>query len=118
MGVLAVSAAVILAVLIVGIRRADRRHLANAPRSHSEEFARRLLLGIRYPGIHGIPGEPARERIEVAGEMSRAAEIIAVTYVVRHCNEYGCRKCIARARWNRRKRWQSRKNSRRATGRK
>ena len=47
-GVMAVSAAVTLAVLIIGIRRADRRHLANAPRSHSEEFARRLLLGVRY----------------------------------------------------------------------
>jgi len=46
---MAVSAAVTLAVLIIGIRRADRRHLANAPRSHSEAFARRLLLGVRYP---------------------------------------------------------------------
>jgi len=48
-GVMAVSAAVTLAVLIIGIRRADRRHLASAPRSLSEEFARRLLLGVRYP---------------------------------------------------------------------
>jgi predicted RND superfamily exporter protein len=48
-GVMAVSAAVTLAVLIIGIRRADCRHLANASRSHSEEFARRLLLGVRYP---------------------------------------------------------------------
>jgi hypothetical protein len=51
--------------------------------------------------------------------MSRASEITAVTYAVRHCNEYGCRKCIARARWSRRKKWQSRKNQvRRTTGRK
>ena len=51
--------------------------------------------------------------------MSRASEIIAVTYAVRHCTEYGCQKCIARARWNRRKKWQIRKNpARRATGRK
>ena len=51
--------------------------------------------------------------------MSRVSEIIAVTYAVRHCTEYGCRKCTARARWNRRKKWQSRKNpNRRATGRK
>ena len=51
--------------------------------------------------------------------MTRAMESIAVTYAVRHCTEYGCRKCIARARWNRRKKWQSRKNpNRRATGRK
>jgi hypothetical protein len=51
--------------------------------------------------------------------MSRVSEIIAVTYAVRHCTEYGCRKCIARARWSRRKKWQSRKSPiRRATGRK
>jgi hypothetical protein len=51
--------------------------------------------------------------------VSRVSEIIAVTYGVRHCTEYGCRKCIARARWSRRKKWQSRKNpNRRATGRK
>jgi hypothetical protein len=48
-GALAVSAAVTLVVLIIGIRRADRRHLADAPRSRSEEFSRRLLLGVRYP---------------------------------------------------------------------
>jgi len=51
--------------------------------------------------------------------MSRTAEIIAVTYIVRHCTEYGCRKCAARARWDRRKKWQSKKTpGRRATGRK
>jgi len=48
-GVLAVSAAVVLAVLIIGIRRGDRRHLTNAPRSQSDAFARRLLVGVRYP---------------------------------------------------------------------
>jgi hypothetical protein len=48
-GVIAVSAAVILAALIIGIHRGDRRHLANAPRSNSEAFARRLLVGVRYP---------------------------------------------------------------------
>jgi hypothetical protein len=51
--------------------------------------------------------------------MSRASEIIAVTYAVRHCTEYGCQKCAARTRWDRRKKWQSKKNpNRRATGRK
>ena len=59
-GVLAVSAAVTLAVLIIGIRRADRRHLANAPQSHSEEFARRLLLGVRYPESPETPVETGR----------------------------------------------------------
>jgi hypothetical protein len=48
-GVIAVSAAVTLAVLIIGIRRGDRRHLANTPQSNSDAFARRLLLGVRYP---------------------------------------------------------------------
>jgi hypothetical protein len=48
-GVVAVSAAVTLAVLIIGIRRGDRRHLASAPQSNSDAFARRLLLGVRYP---------------------------------------------------------------------
>ena len=51
-GVMAVSAAVILAVLIIGIHRADRRHLGvahSAPQSKSDAFARRLLVGVRYP---------------------------------------------------------------------
>jgi hypothetical protein len=48
-GVIAVSAAVTLAVLITGIHRGDRRHLASVPRSNSEALARRLLLGVRYP---------------------------------------------------------------------
>jgi hypothetical protein len=51
--------------------------------------------------------------------MSRPSEIIAVAYAVRHCTEYGCLKCAARARWSRRKKWQSRKSqTRRLTGRK
>jgi hypothetical protein len=39
----------ILALLVAGIRRGDRGHLANAPGSHSEAIARRLLVGVRYP---------------------------------------------------------------------
>jgi hypothetical protein len=51
--------------------------------------------------------------------MSRVTDIIAATYAVRHRSEYGSPKAIARARWNRRKKWRSRKNSARlATGRK
>lgn len=51
--------------------------------------------------------------------MSRATDIIATAYAVRHCTEYGCGKCAARARWNRRKRQKARKNtSRRANERK
>jgi hypothetical protein len=51
--------------------------------------------------------------------MSRASEIIAVTYTIRHCTEHGCPKCAARARWNRRKKWQARKSqNRRTAGRK
>jgi hypothetical protein len=52
-GVLAVSALVILAVLIIGIHRGDRHHLADAPRSGSDALARRLLVGVRYPGNEG-----------------------------------------------------------------
>lgn len=48
-GVMAVSAAVTFAVLIIGIRRGDRRHLASRPQSNSDAFARRLFLGVRYP---------------------------------------------------------------------
>jgi hypothetical protein len=48
-GVAAVSAAAALAVLIIGIRRGDRRHLASGPQSNSDALARRLLLGVRYP---------------------------------------------------------------------
>jgi hypothetical protein len=48
-GVLPVSAAVILAVAVIGIRRGDKRHLVNAPRSDSDAFARRILVGVRYP---------------------------------------------------------------------
>jgi hypothetical protein len=44
----AVSTTAILAALIIGIRRADRRHLARGPQSNSDAFARRLLLGVRY----------------------------------------------------------------------
>jgi hypothetical protein len=49
-GLIAVSAAVVLAVLVIGIHRGERHHLADAPRSGSDAFARRLLVGVRYPG--------------------------------------------------------------------
>jgi hypothetical protein len=61
-GVLAVSALVILTILIIGINRGDRHHLANAPRSTSEALARRLLLGVRYPAP---PSESAPEKESV-----------------------------------------------------
>ena len=48
-GVAAISLAVLLAILIVGINRGDRHHLADAPQSSSEAFARLLLVGVRYP---------------------------------------------------------------------
>lgn len=47
-GVLAVSALLLLVVLIIGIHRGDRHHLANAPRGGSDALARRLLVGVRY----------------------------------------------------------------------
>ena len=48
-GVVAVSALVTLAILIIGIRRGDRRHLSSGPQSNADACARRLLLGVRYP---------------------------------------------------------------------
>jgi hypothetical protein len=47
--------------------------------------------------------------------MSRPAEIITVTFLARHCTEYGCEKCAARSRWNRRKGLRSGKSLRKAT---
>ena len=38
----------IFALLITGIRRGGRTHLANAPKSHAEAIARRILVGVRY----------------------------------------------------------------------
>lgn len=52
-GLIAVSAAVLLAVLSIGIHRGDRRHLASAPGSGSDAIARRLLVGVRCPGNAG-----------------------------------------------------------------
>jgi hypothetical protein len=48
-GVIALAAAGILLTLAIGIRMGDRGHLARAPRSQSDAFARRLLVGIRRP---------------------------------------------------------------------
>lgn len=48
-GIATIAAAVIFAALIIGIRRGDHRHLANAPQSNSDALARRLLIGVRYP---------------------------------------------------------------------
>jgi len=46
---LAVAATVIFAVLVAGIRRGDRGHLASKPDSPSSAFARLILVGVRYP---------------------------------------------------------------------
>lgn len=48
-GFLVVAATVIFMVLVVGIRRGDRGHLSNLANSNSETFARRILIGVRYP---------------------------------------------------------------------
>ena len=42
--------------------------------------------------------------------ITTTSEILAIAYTKRHCTEYGCQKCAARARWNRRKGWHTRKN--------
>jgi hypothetical protein len=42
-----------------------------------------------------------------------------IAYPSRHCTEYGCGKCTAQARWDRRKKWRARRRTvRRNTGRK
>lgn len=48
-GLLVGTALGVLAVLIVGIRKGDRGHLSIPPQSHSGAFARRILVGVRYP---------------------------------------------------------------------
>jgi hypothetical protein len=51
--------------------------------------------------------------------MIPSSENPAIKYASRHCTEYGCRKCNARVRWARRKKWRTRKSSvHRNTGRK
>jgi hypothetical protein len=42
--------------------------------------------------------------------MIHTSENLAFTYASRHCTEYGCRKCMARSRWTRRKKWRVRQN--------
>jgi len=48
-GFLAAAAIAILAVLVIGIRRGDRGSLSDSPGSSSDAFARRILVGVRYP---------------------------------------------------------------------
>ena len=48
-GFLTIAAVVTFAVIVAGIRKGDRRHLVNAPRSDSDAFARRILVGVRHP---------------------------------------------------------------------
>lgn len=55
-GIIAVSAAVIFASLVIGIRRGDRGHLANAAKTNPDAFARHLLVGVRYPA-RNVDGE-------------------------------------------------------------
>lgn len=63
-GILAVSAAAAFAVLIIGIRRGDRRHLASAPQSNPDYLARGLLLRVRYPAS----SQESANQQEEAGE--------------------------------------------------
>jgi hypothetical protein len=47
--------------------------------------------------------------------MSRMTDLTAfVTVTARHCDEPGCAKCRARARWLRRRAWRSRKSPNRS----
>ena len=61
-GIITVATIVTLAILIIGINRGDRRHLSSAPRSVPDAFARRLLLGVRYPAP---PSESTPEKESV-----------------------------------------------------
>jgi hypothetical protein len=38
------------ALLVIGIHKGDRGHLANAPQSRCDAFSRRCLIGIRING--------------------------------------------------------------------
>ena len=64
-GIIAAIAAVILAVLITGIRRGDRHHLTNAPRTVPDALARRLLVGVRHPAQPTEPPVPQEHGKEV-----------------------------------------------------
>lgn len=48
-GAIAASAAIALAVLAIGIHKAERRRLSSIAESHSEALARRLLLSVPRP---------------------------------------------------------------------
>ena len=51
--------------------------------------------------------------------MNRPTEELAVSVTNRHCTAFECRKCLARAKWYRRKAWRSSKRpNRRNYGRK
>jgi hypothetical protein len=45
--ILSGAALTAFALLVIGIRKSDRGHLSNAPRTNSEAFARCCLIGIR-----------------------------------------------------------------------
>lgn len=86
------------------------------PPDRAHIHARQELCSV----AHHHRRDPARRRCRLQEpRVNRISEIAAVTYAVRHCSEHGCRKCTARARWGRRKKWHPRKNpNRRLTGRK
>ena len=41
-------AAIAFAVIVAGIRQADRSHLTSDPASHADAIARRVVGGVRY----------------------------------------------------------------------
>jgi hypothetical protein len=50
--------------------------------------------------------------------VSRISDLLAAEYIARHCANPQCTKCIARARWYRRKGWRAAKTSTRKSSRK
>jgi hypothetical protein len=56
-GCLTIVTAIVFAAITIGIKKGDRRHLVNAPRSNSYAFARCLLVGVRHPAQKQKAGE-------------------------------------------------------------
>jgi hypothetical protein len=53
-------AAIAFAVIVAGIRQADRKPLTSAPASHADAIARRFVGGVRYLEYHDESSVPAQ----------------------------------------------------------
>lgn len=73
-GILASVAATIFAVLVIGIRRGDRSHLSNSPDSNSDAFARRNLVGVRYPDFTMTASKITSDLAAITATVSQIAQ--------------------------------------------